>query len=185
MPVAESATAREDPRFAVVGAGMAGILAAISLRRAGLTDFSVYEKADRLGGTWRENTYPGLTCDVPSHLYCYSFALNPEWSHVYPPGDEIQRYFVDVAERYGVMPHIRFDDEVLSCTFENGVWQLTTASGHRAEADVVVAATGVLHHPKYPDIKGLETFGGTQFHSARWDHRVRLDGRRVGVIGAG
>src|SRR5271167_1356235 len=97
-------------RFAVIGAGMAGILSAIKLKEAGLTDFTVYEKADRVGGTWRENTYPGLTCDVPSHLYCYSFALNPEWSHMYPPGAEIQDYFAGVAQRYGVMPHMRFGD---------------------------------------------------------------------------
>ncbi len=164
---------------------MAGILSAIKLNEAGLRDFTVYEKADRLGGTWRENTYPGLSCDVPSHLYCYSFALNPEWSHLFSPGDEIQAYFERVAHRYQVDSSIRFGDEVVRCEFANGRWQLTTESGHRDEVDVVIAATGVLHHPKYPAIKGLDSFGGAVFHSARWDHRVPLDEARVGVIGTG
>lgn len=164
---------------------MAGILAAIKLKEAGLTDFTVYEKADRLGGTWRENTYPGLSCDVPSHLYCYSFALNPEWSHLFSPGDEIQAYFERVAHRYEVISFIRFGDEIVRCELANGRWQLTTEKGHRDEVDVVIAATGVLHHPKYPVIKGLNTFGGAMFHSARWDHEVTLQGAHVGVIGTG
>jgi cation diffusion facilitator CzcD-associated flavoprotein CzcO len=164
---------------------MAGILSAIKLKEAGLTDFTVYEKADRLGGTWRENTYPGLSCDVPSHLYCYSFALNPEWSHLFSPGDEIQAYFERVARAYQVDSSIRFGDEVVRCEFSDGRWQLTTARGHRDEVDIVLAATGVLHHPKLPDIKGLNSFGGAMFHSARWDHSVTLDETRVGVIGTG
>ena len=164
---------------------MAGVLTAIKLKEAGLSDFTVYEKAERIGGTWWENSYPGLSCDVPSHLYCYSFALNPEWSHTFSPGDEIQAYFERVAHDYGVIPFIRFGDEVVSCEFVNGRWHLTTAAGHRDEVDVVIAATGVLHHPKYPDIKGLDSFGGALFHSARWDHEVVLDGARVGVIGTG
>jgi len=183
--VADAIAVKPGLRVAVIGAGMAGILAAVKLKEAGITNFAVYEKADRLGGTWRENTYPGLTCDVPSHLYCYSFALNPEWSHTYPPGEEIQQYFESVARRYGVIPHIRFGDEVVSCAFRNGRWQLTTNGGHGDEADVVIAATGVLHHPKYPDIKGLESFGGAVFHSARWDHAVPIDRQRVGIIGTG
>src|ERR1700688_273764 len=184
-PTSMSSRTKRDLRFAIIGAGMAGILSAVKLKEAGLTDFTVYEKGDRPGGTWRENTYPGLSCDVPSHLYCYSFALNPEWSHVFSPGAEIQAYFERVARSYEVVPHIRFGDEVVSCEFENGRWHLTTAGGHRDEVDVVIAATGVLHHPKYPDIKGLESFGGALFHSARWDHGVTLDGARVGIIGTG
>jgi len=164
---------------------MAGVLTAIKLKEAGLSDFTVYEKAERIGGTWWENTYPGLSCDVPSHLYCYSFALNPDWSHTFSPGDEIRAYFERVARDYGVVPSIRFGDEVISCEFDNGRWHLTTAGGHRDEVDVVIAATGVLHHPKYPEIKGLDSFGGAMFHSARWDHGVTLDGARVGVIGTG
>jgi len=164
---------------------MAGILSAIKLSEAGLGDFTVYEKADRLGGTWRENTYPGLSCDVPSHLYSYSFALSSEWSHRFAPGPEIQAYFERVAEEHGVMQRVRFGDAVTRCEFSNGEWHLTTVSGHSAVVDVVIAATGVLHHPKYPDIDGLDTFDGAKFHSARWDHEVHLDNARVGIIGTG
>jgi len=178
--------AAEAPlRFAVIGAGMSGILAAIKLQEAGLDDFTIYEKAERLGGTWRENTYPGIGCDVPSHLYSYSFAPNPEWSHRFSPGDEIQAYFEGVASRYGVEGRIRYGEEVSRCVFERGRWRLETKSGLRDEADVVIAATGVLHHPNLPGIAGLDRFEGALFHSARWDHGVRLDGRRVGIIGTG
>ena len=180
-----SSNTRPGLRFAIIGAGMAGVLTAIKLKEAGFSDFTVYEKDDRLGGTWWENTYPGLSCDVPSHLYCYSFALNPEWSHTFSPGAEIQAYFERVARDYEIIPFIRFNDEVVSCAFENGRWQLLTAGGHRDQVDVVIAATGVLHHPKYPDIKGLDSFRGALFHSARWDHGVALDGARVGIIGTG
>jgi cation diffusion facilitator CzcD-associated flavoprotein CzcO len=176
---------RRDLRFAVIGAGMSGILSAIKLKESGFTDFTVYEKADRLGGTWRENTYPGLSCDVPSHLYSYSFAPNPDWSHLYSPGPEIQAYFERVADEYGVVPYISFGDEVVRCRFTGGRWHIETAHGVRDEVDVVIAATGVLHHPRYPDIDGLDTFGGALFHSARWDHSVSIDGARVGVIGTG
>lgn len=170
--------------IAVIGAGMAGILTAIKLRELGL-EFTVYEKADRVGGTWRENTYPGLACDVPSIVYSYSFDHNPEWSRRYAPGHEIQAYFEGAAERHGIVPFIRFGDEVTSCEWIDGRWQLETASGYRDSAEVVIAATGVLHHPRYPDIEGLDTFAGQAFHSARWDHDAPLDGRRVGVVGAG
>jgi len=164
---------------------MAGILSAIKLREAGYGDFTVYEKADRLGGTWRENTYPGLSCDVPSHLYCYSFALNPEWSHLLSPGAEIQAYFEGVARDYDVNSSVRFGDEVVRCEFGEGRWRIATAAGHHDVVDVVIAATGVLHHPKYPDIAGLDSFGGAMFHSARWDHSVPVEGARVGIIGTG
>jgi len=172
-------------RFAVIGAGMAGILSAIKLDQAGLTDFTVYEKGDRVGGTWRENTYPGLACDVPSHLYSYSFALTPEWSHRYSPGPEICGYFDRIARDYDVVRYMRFGEEVTACTYADGRWQLETASGHRDEVDAVIAATGVLHHPRYPDIEGLDSFAGACFHSSRWDHRVNVDGARVGIIGTG
>ena len=172
-------------RCAVIGAGMAGILSAIKLTEAGITDFTVYEKADRVGGTWRENTYPGLSCDVPSHLYSYSFALTSEWSRRFAPGPEIQAYFERVAEEHGVLQRARFGDAVTRCEFSDGKWHLTTASGNRDDVDVVIAATGVLHHPRYPEIDGIDTFAGAMFHSARWDHRVQLDGTRIGIIGTG
>ncbi len=172
-------------RFAIIGAGMAGVLSAIKLTEAGYTDFTVYEKGDRFGGTWRENTYPGLACDVPSHLYSYSFALNSEWSQTYSPGPEIEAYFERVARERGVDARTRFGSEVTSCVFREGRWHLGTADGHRDIVDVVIAATGVLHHPRYPEIDGLDEFEGSVFHSARWDHDVELAGARVGVIGTG
>ena len=174
-----------DLRFAVIGAGMAGILSAIKLTEAGYDDFTVYEKGDRVGGTWRENTYPGLSCDVPSHLYSFSFALNPDWTHLFSPGAEIEEYFERVAREHHVLPRVRFNDEVVGCAWVDGRWHLETASGHRDIVDVVIAATGVLHHPRIPDIDGLDTFAGTCFHSARWDHSVELDGARIGIVGTG
>jgi cation diffusion facilitator CzcD-associated flavoprotein CzcO len=176
--------AHSEPRFAIIGAGMSGILAAIKLRQAGF-DFTVFEKADRVGGTWRENTYPGIACDVPSHLYCYSFELNPEWSYMSSPGDEIQAYFEGVAQRYEIEDSLRFSDAVVRCEWQGERWELETASGYVGHFEWVIAATGILHHPKLPDIDGLESFEGAMFHSARWDHEIPLDGRRIGVVGTG
>ncbi len=164
---------------------MAGILAVIKLREAGIADVTCYEKADSVGGTWRENTYPGIACDVPSHVYSYSFALNAEFSRMFSPGDEIRRYLENVADTFGVRPHLRLGDEVVRASYEDGVWTLEMASGGSDEVDVVIAATGVLHHPSYPTIDGLDDFDGSIFHSARWDHDVELDGKRIGVIGTG
>jgi cation diffusion facilitator CzcD-associated flavoprotein CzcO len=172
-------------RFIVIGAGMAGILSAIRLRQAGYDDVAVYEKADRPGGTWRENTYPGLTCDVPSHSYTYSFAPNPEWTRHLPPGPEVYDYFAGIARRHGVLDMVRFNEEIVECAFAAGKWRLRAKSGLTDTADFVIAATGVLHHPSYPDIAGLDRFQGAMFHSARWDHSVPLDGRRIGIIGNG
>jgi cation diffusion facilitator CzcD-associated flavoprotein CzcO len=169
----------------VIGAGMAGILAAIKLGEAGLDDFTVFEKADRVGGTWRENRYPGLSCDVPSHLYSYSFALNPDWSARFSPGPEIQGYFERVAAEHDVGSRVRFGDAVTSCVHSDGTWRLTTAAGFQDDFDVVIAATGVLHHPRVPDIEGLDNFRWPMFHSARWPDDLTLDGIRVGIIGTG
>jgi len=173
------------PRVVVIGAGMAGILSAIKLREAGFGDVTVYEKADRLGGTWRENTYPGIACDVPSHLYSYSFAPNPDWGHVFSSGAEIYAYFEAVARRHGVDRDVVYGAEVSRLTFVDGRWEVETTAGGRDVADVVIAATGVLHHPSYPEIEGLDRFGGAVFHSARWNHGVDPRGRRLGVIGTG
>ncbi|MBW2399197.1 MAG: NAD(P)/FAD-dependent oxidoreductase, partial [Deltaproteobacteria bacterium] len=174
-----------DLRFIIMGAGMSGILSAIKLQEAGLDNYAIYEKADRLGGTWRENEYAGIACDVPSHMYCYSFAPNPEWSHRHSPGAEIQAYFEDVARRYEVDSRIQYGKEITRCEFVDGRWKVETSDGSTDEGDIVIAATGVLHHPAYPDIAGLDAFGGAMFHSARWDHDVPLEGKRVGVIGTG
>jgi cation diffusion facilitator CzcD-associated flavoprotein CzcO len=170
--------------FAIIGAGMSGILAAIKVREAG-HDFTVFEKADRVGGTWRENTYPGIACDVPSHLYSYSFELNPDWHYLASPGEEIQDYFEGVSRRYGIEDQIRFGQPVVRCEWHGGHWEVEDGAGFVGQYDWVIAATGILHHPQMPDIEGLEDFEGALFHSARWDHSVPLDGQRIGVIGNG
>lgn len=180
-----AATQAADTRVIVIGAGMSGILSVIKLRERGIENVVVYEKADRLGGTWRENTYPGIACDVPSHAYSYSFALNPDWSHHYAPGDEIQAYFEQVAHHFDVERVIRYDTEIVRAAWDGQAWEVTTADGHTDRAEILIGATGVLHHPSVPDIEGLDTFAGAWFHSARWDHSVELVGRRVGVIGTG
>ena len=173
-------------RYAIIGAGMAGILAGVRLKEQG-AEFTIFEKADRLGGTWRENRYPGLTCDVPAHAYTYSFEPYAEWLAYYATGAEIQTYFEHVADKYGVREHIRFNHEVTSTVWdeEKGLWRLTLSTGETAEAEVVIAASGVLHHPRLPDIEGRESFAGHAFHSARWDDDALIDGARVGVIGNG
>ena len=173
------------PRIVIIGAGMAGILTAIKLRETGYDNFVIYEKSDRVGGTWRENTYPGIACDVPAHLYTYTFEPNPDWSSTFAPGPEIHAYFERVAKKYGVTDYIRFNEAVPHCEFIDGRWRIRTSTGREESADVVIAATGVLHHPQVADIPGLETFSGASFHSARWDHSVPLEGKRVGVIGTG
>jgi cation diffusion facilitator CzcD-associated flavoprotein CzcO len=172
-------------RFAIIGAGMSGILTAIKLKERGITDFVIYEKAPRLGGTWRDNTYPGLSCDVPSHVYAYSFELKSDWTHRFSPGAEIQGYFEGVAGKYGLDPHFRFDSEIERAEYRDGRWHLSIKGGVTDIVDFVIAATGVLHHPATPDIPGLRDFKGACFHSARWDHSVPLDGKRVGIIGTG
>ncbi|MCP3853628.1 MAG: NAD(P)/FAD-dependent oxidoreductase [Actinomycetia bacterium] len=174
-----------DIRVIVIGAGMSGILSAVKLRERGITDVVIYEKADRLGGTWRENTYPGIACDVPSHAYCYSFALNPNWSQHFAPGDEIQAYFEGVAREFEVDGLIRFGQEIVRAEWADGAWTVETSDGATDRAQILIGATGVLHHPSYPDIPGLDSFAGASFHSARWDHSVELEGKRVGVIGTG
>ncbi|GGA37606.1 flavin-containing monooxygenase [Sphingomonas psychrolutea] len=178
-------TDKRPLRFVIIGAGMAGMLAGIRLKERGDTDFTIYEKGDTVGGTWRENSYPGLACDTPAHSYTFSFATNPEWSAFYAPGPEIRAYFEDIADRYDLKSQISFNTEIASCRFVDGRWRIVTTDGRDDVADVVIAATGVLHHPAMPDIPGLASFAGPYFHSARWDHSVGFDGKRIGVIGNG
>jgi cation diffusion facilitator CzcD-associated flavoprotein CzcO len=177
--------AHNELRYVIIGTGMAGILAAIKLLQAGKRNITLYEKADRVGGTWRENTYPGLTCDVPSHSYTYSFEPNPDWSRHLPPGEEIQAYFDRTVKKYGVDKLIRFGEEIETCQFVQGRWHLATKRGRQDQADFVIAATGVLHHPRIPSIKGMDVFQGKIFHSARWDHSLALRNQRIAVIGTG
>ena len=181
-----TATATDrDLRIVIIGAGMAGILTAIKFREAGYHNYVIYEKTDRIGGTWRENTYPGIACDVPAHMYTYSFEPNPNWTSTFAPGPEIHAYFESVVDKYEVRESIRFNEAVPHCEFRDGRWHLRTSTGREDVADFVIAATGVLHHPKVADIPGLDSFAGASFHSARWDHSVALEGKRVGVIGTG
>lgn len=183
----ETSAGQKKLRYVVIGAGMAGILAAIRLKQRGDAAVTVLEKADRIGGTWRDNRYPGLTCDVPAHAYTYSFAPHADWSAYYAGGPEIHAYFEKVIDDHGVRPLIRLNVEVSACVFDEAetIWRVTLANGEAIEADVIIAASGVLHHPKTPDIPGLDSFRGKAFHSARWDDDARLDGANVGVIGCG
>ena len=154
-------------------------------RNAGYTDLTDYEKSDRVGGTWRENTYPGLSCDIPSRWYSFSFALKADWAHRYSYGPDIQAYMESVARDFGVTERVTFNTAVTDLQYEAPKWRLTTAHGTQELFDIVIAATGILHQPTYPDIAGLDSFAGVSFHSARWDHSVALAGKRVGIIGTG
>ena len=174
-----------DKKFAVIGAGMAGILAAIKLREAGYRQVTVYEKADRIGGTWRDNRYPGLTCDVPAHAYTYQFAPNPEWSAYLVGGAEIQAYFEKVVDDYGIRSLICFNSEIVRMEWQGDRWEFETADGRIDDAHGVIVATGVLHHPKIPQIAGLSSFAGRAMHTAQWDESVPLAGKRIGIIGNG
>lgn len=175
-----------EVRVAIVGAGFGGIGAAIKLREDGIDDFVVLERASALGGTWRANTYPGCACDVPSHLYSYSFALNPDWTRFFAPQEEILAYLERVASESGIADRIVFDAEVHGARWDDASlrWHLETAAGPMVAQSLVVAS-GPLSEPSVPPIPGLGEFGGTVFHSAEWDHSHRLAGERVAVIGTG
>ncbi|MDX3226127.1 NAD(P)/FAD-dependent oxidoreductase [Streptomyces sp. ME19-01-6] len=177
---------REHVRVAVIGAGFGGLGAAVRLRRAGISDFVVLERAGAVGGTWRDNTYPGCACDVPSHLYSFSFAPNPEWPRNFSGQPHIRAYLERVTDTFGLRPHLRLDTEVRALRWDSSAlhWEIDTASGPLT-ADVVVSATGPLSDPKIPDIPGLAGFPGQVFHSSRWDHGYDLRGKRVAVIGTG
>ncbi|MCK7626195.1 NAD(P)/FAD-dependent oxidoreductase [Streptomyces sp. RS10V-4] len=173
-------------RVAVIGSGFGGLGAAVRLRRAGITDFVVLERAGAVGGTWRDNSYPGCACDVPSHLYSFSFAPNPEWPRNFSGQPHIRAYLERVADTFGLRPHLRLDCEVRALRWhaERLWWEIDTARGPLT-ADVVISATGPLSDPQIPDIPGLADFPGKVFHSARWDHDYDLRGKRVAMIGTG
>jgi cation diffusion facilitator CzcD-associated flavoprotein CzcO len=176
---------RSPVRVAILGAGMSGICMAIQLKRKGIEDFVILEKAESTGGTWRENTYPGVACDVPSHVYSFSFELNPEWSHSYSSGREIWDYCERTVDKYGIRSKIRFGTKVTDVVFDGKHWNIHTEAGETWRSEVVVSGLGGLHLPNRAKIDGIETFEGARFHTAEWDHGVDLAGKRVAIIGTG
>ncbi len=169
---------------AIAGSGFGGLGAAIRLAQAGFHDYLVFERSNDVGGVWRDNTYPGCACDVESHLYSFSFARNPRWTRSFSPSREIHAYLRSCAERFDVLPRIRFDHEIKSAAWDDDAqrWRLETSHGVFT-ANILVGAVGALSEPSTPKLPGLETFAGTTFHSARWNHERDLTGRRVAVIG--
>lgn len=174
-----------EPRVLVIGAGMSGIAMGVALLEAGYDNFEILEKGDDVGGVWHWNHYPGLSCDVPSQIYQYRFMPKPDWKRVFATGEEIQQYHADVVDHYGLREKISFGAEVTGSSWDDDGWTVETADGTTRTADFLVMATGLLHHPKIPDIPGRETFAGRAVHSARWDDSVDVTGKRVAVIGMG
>ena len=185
-PSPTAATAADFP-IVIIGAGFAGIGMAIQLKKAGIRSFRIFERASEIGGTWRDNTYPGAACDVPSHLYSFSFEPNPDWSRTYSPSAEIQAYLLRCVEKHGLRAHLELDTAIEDARFDerDGTWTLRTSAGETVRARAVVAGVGGLVDPKLPDIPGLATFAGKTMHTARWDHDYDLAGKRVAVIGTG
>jgi cation diffusion facilitator CzcD-associated flavoprotein CzcO len=187
-PAAETAVQAPvtDVTVAIIGTGFSGLGVAIRLKQAGMNDFVLLERADDLGGTWRDNHYPGLCCDVPSHVYSFSFELNPLWRRGFAPGAEIQEYLRNTADKHGVTRHIRYGHEVLDAAWDDEAlrWRIRTEGGEFS-ARYLASGAGGLSDPTVPDIPGLEAFRGKTFHSARWEHDHPLDGERVAVIGTG
>lgn len=180
-------TTSTTPRVLIIGAGFGGLAAAYELTRDGLADVTILEKADDIGGVWRANTYPGAACDVPSHLYSYSFARKTDWGRRYAEQPDILGYILDTADRFGLRGMARTGVEVTSAEYDDGaaLWRVATASGEIFEADVLVPAVGQLSRPALPRIPGLDTFAGPSFHSAEWRHDVDLTGKRIAVLGTG
>ncbi len=172
-------------RVVIVGAGFSGIAMAIALQKAGIDDFVILEKAQGVGGTWRENTYPGAECDIPSALYSYSFEHNAQWQYKWSEQPQILEYLKNTSQKYALLPHIRFGEELVSANFDETTkqWHLESAKGERWECQFFISAVGQLHHPFIPEISGQDKFQGIHFHSARWDHSADLKGKSVAVIG--
>jgi cation diffusion facilitator CzcD-associated flavoprotein CzcO len=175
-----------DVDIAIIGSGFSGLGMAIRLKQEGIEDFTVLERGDDVGGTWHFNTYPGCACDVPSHLYSFSFAPNPSWSETYSRQPEIRDYLRRVADEYGIRAHVRFNCTVIGIEWDEGTggWTLETSDGP-VRARVVVAGLGPLAEPKTPPLEGLDSYGGETFHSARWNHDYDLTGKRVAAVGTG
>ncbi len=171
----------------IVGAGFSGLAAGIGLKRAGIHDFEILEQSTGVGGTWRANTYPGAACDIPSHLYSYSFEPNPHWQRAYGGQPEILAYLEHCATKYELRPHLRLGTRVVRCAFDDATatWSVETADGTSRTARSLILGNGALQLPRYPDLPGLASFAGTTFHSARWDHSYDLAGKRVAVVGTG
>ena len=171
----------------LIGSGFSGIGMGVQLKRAGFDSFLILERGPDVGGTWRINTYPGCACDVPSHLYSFSYEKNPAWSRMYPTQVEIWDYLKGVTAKHGLLPNIRFDSEVREAVFEEGAgrWRVTTQNGDVYSARIVTSCMGGLSRPQLPRVPGIERFTGPAFHSSLWDHSAELDGKRVGVIGTG
>ncbi len=182
-------SSRQQPRILVVGAGMSGILMCIKLQRAGYENITVFEKEGSVGGTWRDNTYPGLHCDVPSLSYCYSFEPRESWDKRMSRGADIKAYFENVSKKYKVDERVQFNTEVVEARYEKGVWKVKARSKkgkqQDLEFDFVLTACGVLHHPVIPDFPGKDNFKGVSFHTARWNHDADLKNKKVAVIGTG
>src|SRR5688572_16259604 len=176
-----------DTDLAIIGGGFSGLGMAIRLKQAGLDDFVVLERADEVGGTWEANTYPGCRCDVPSHLYSYSFAPNPDWSEMFSPQPEIWDYLIDCSHRFGVRPNIRFGWTLAGAEWDDdaALWRLRSEDGEEITARVVISAVGGLVDARYPDIPGMESFEGELMHSAEWNHDYDVTGKRVAVVGTG
>jgi cation diffusion facilitator CzcD-associated flavoprotein CzcO len=173
-----------DVDIAIIGSGFSGLGMAVRLKREGIEDFTVLERGDDVGGTWHFNTYPGCACDVPSHLYSFSFAPNPGWRETYSRQPEIRDYLQRVADEFGIRPHVRLNCDVSGIEWDDGGWTVETSDGP-LRARVVVAGLGPLAEPRTPPIEGLEDFEGETFHSARWNHDYALEGKRVAVVGTG
>lgn len=172
-------------RVLVMGAGLSGICMGIQLRRQQLADFVILEKGASAGGTWRENTYPGIACDVPSVVYSLSFEQNPDWTHNYPYGGELWAYCEKCIVKYNLLPHIRWESEVITADFVDDHWVVKVSGGDVYHAEVLVSGLGGLHYPKHPNIEGIEQFQGSRFHTAQWDHNISLRGKKVAIIGTG
>ncbi|WUC03417.1 NAD(P)/FAD-dependent oxidoreductase [Nocardia sp. NBC_00565] len=175
------------PSVTIIGSGFAGLGMAIKLKEAGYHDITIFEKADDVGGCWRDNTYPGAACDVPSHLYSFSFEPKSNWSRRFAPQSEILEYLRHCARKYDVLPHIRFNTEVVGATFDelSSQWTVELSDGSTHTSTLLIPATGQLNRPAYPRIPGIDTFAGEMFHSARWNHDYDLTGKRVAVVGTG